>query len=176
MLDNVTNRMKNHDTYESTTSEKYPSITLKGSIDIFLWFCLHHGHCYGFHIIDGSEGRKDSATSLISYLKVVPKVIFYNFPYSLEEYRFNRESGNTQFYHDIFHDFSHSCSPAYNSKLLSVLGVNTSFQKKDLFACSRHLSDICYYKDLFNSNDCIYFHKKKFVLRRITITIMSLIK
>ena len=64
------------------------------------------------------------------YLKVAPQVIFYDFACSLEEYCFNRESGyfhNTKFFHDIFHSFSHSCSPAYNSKFLSgVRGVNTS--------------------------------------------------
>ena len=48
----------------------------------------------------------------------------------MEEYCFNQESGyfrSTKFYRDIFHGFSHSCFPAYNSKFLSgVRGVNTS--------------------------------------------------
>ena len=62
-VDNVANRIKNHDD-ESTTSKcskKYPSVALKGTNYMFLWFCPQHGHCYGFHIIDGSEGRKDPA-------------------------------------------------------------------------------------------------------------------
>ena len=97
---------------------------------MFLWFCPQHGHCYGFHINDGSEGRKDPANSLISFLKVAPQVIFYDFACSLKEYCFNWKSGyfsNTNFYHDIFQGFSHSCSPACNNEILSgVRGVNTS--------------------------------------------------
>ena len=153
-VDNVANRIKNHDD-ESTTSKcskKYPSVALKSTTYMFLWFCPQHGHCYGFHIIDGSEGRKDPANSLISYLKVAPQVIFYDFACSLEEYCFNRESGyfgNTKFYHDIFHGLSHSCSRAYNSKVLSgVRGVNTSIceQFNSYLQCikasAKHMSQV----------------------------------
>ena len=71
---NVANRAKNYDD-ESTTfncSKKYPSVALKGTIYMFLWFCSQHGHCYGFDFIDGIEGRKDPANSFISYLKRAP--------------------------------------------------------------------------------------------------------
>jgi len=34
---------------------------------VFLWFCPAHGHCYGFHVIVGSDGRKDPANSLYAY-------------------------------------------------------------------------------------------------------------
>ena len=73
-IDNVANRIKNHGD-ESTTSKcskKYQSVALKGTGHMFLWFCPKHRHCYGFHIIDGSEGRKDTVNSLIPYLKVAP--------------------------------------------------------------------------------------------------------
>ena len=60
---------------------------------ISLWFCPHHGHCSGCHVNDGSEERKDPANFLISYLKVEPQVIFYDFAFSLGDYSFNRESG-----------------------------------------------------------------------------------
>ena len=151
---NVANRAKNYDD-ESTTfncSKKYPSVALKGTIYMFLWFCPQHGHCCGFDFIDGIEGRKDPANSLISYLKRAPQVIFYDFACSLEEYCFNRESrcfDNTKFYHDIFHGFSHSCSPAYNSKFLSsVGGVNTSIceQFNSYLQCTKasakHISQV----------------------------------
>ena len=150
-VDNVANRVKNHDD-ESTTSKcskKYLSVALKGTTYMFLWFCPQHGHCYGFHIIDGSEGRKDPANSLISYLKVAPQVIFYDFACSLEEYCFNRESGyfgNTKFYHDIFHGPSHSCSPAHNSKSPSgVRGANTPIceQFHSYHSASKHQQSIC---------------------------------
>ena len=119
---------------------------------MFLWFCPQHGNRYGFHIIDGSEGRKDPANSLISYLKVAPQVIFYDFACSLEEYCFNWESGyfgNAKFYHDIFHGFSHSCSPAYKNKFISgVRGVNTSIceQFSSYLQCikasAKHMSQV----------------------------------
>ena len=128
---NVANRIRNHDD-ESTTSKcskKYPSVTLKRTTYIFLWFCPHDAHCSVFYINDESEERKDPANILISCLKVAPQVIFYDFAFSVEGYSFNRKSdyfGNTKFYLDIFHGFSHSRCPAYSSKpLSSVCGVNT---------------------------------------------------
>ena len=36
---------------------------------IFIWFCAVHHVCYGFHMIDGSEGREDPMYSIYSYLK-----------------------------------------------------------------------------------------------------------
>ena len=92
-------------------AKQYPSVGLKRTTYIFLWFCPHHGHCSGFVINDESEERKDPANFLISYLTVAPQAIFYNFAFSLEHYYFNRESGyfgNTKFYHDTFRGSSHS--------------------------------------------------------------------
>ena len=68
-----------------------------------------HGHCYGYHIIPGSEGRKNPAASLYAYSEVPPDVVLYDFACSLSEYVHNRESGffaSTRFYHDIFHGFT----------------------------------------------------------------------
>ena len=109
-------------------------VALKGTCFMFLWFCPSHGHCYGFHIGNGSEGRKDAANSLLTHLPEAPSTIFYDFPCSLEEYCMNREGGyygGTRFFHDIFHGYSHACSPAYSSKELDGFrGVNTSICKK----------------------------------------------
>ena len=38
-------------------NKKFPVIQKKGVNHLFLWFCPMHGHCYGFHIIPGSEGE-----------------------------------------------------------------------------------------------------------------------
>ena len=114
----------------SSCSKRYPMVTRKGSTFLFLWFCPMHGHCYGCHIVDGSEGRKDPANSLYTHLTEAPEVVFYDFSCSLEEYCLNREAGffkNTRFYHDIFHGYTHNCSPVYSSKGLRGLeSVNTS--------------------------------------------------
>jgi len=97
---------------------------------VFLWFCPAHGHCYGFHVIVGSEGRKDPANSLYAYLEKAPEIVYYDFACSLSEYAKNRESGyfaKTRFFHDIFHGYSHKCSQIFKSnRLLGLNGINSS--------------------------------------------------
>ena len=61
-----------------------------GQIYMFLFFCPLHGHCYGFHIIDGAEGRKDPMQTLFKYL-LEAEIIFYDYACQLEEYSMNRE-------------------------------------------------------------------------------------
>ena len=108
----------------------FPQVCKRGSTNLFLWFCPLHGHCYGFHMIPGSEGRKDASASLYCYLEKPPKVVFYDFACSLSEYTQNRESGyfsQTRFFHDIFHGYSHKCSPAFRcQRLEGFSGFNTS--------------------------------------------------
>ena len=52
----------------ATCTKYYPKVARKGTTTcatfMFLWFCPNHGHCYGFHIVNGSEGQKDAAYSL----------------------------------------------------------------------------------------------------------------
>lgn len=107
----------------------YPFVSRGGFTYSFLWFCPIHGHCYGFHLIPGSEGRKDAFFSLYSYLPEPPKEIFYDFGCSLAEYCLNREPGffrETRFWHDIFHGFSHKCPRSFNSSRIPMLsGLNT---------------------------------------------------
>jgi hypothetical protein len=71
----------------------YPLVSKKGFCNVFLWFCPIHGHAYGFHLIPGSEGRKDPFASLYKYLPEAPQHIFYDFACSLSEYCLNREPG-----------------------------------------------------------------------------------
>ena len=50
--------------------------------------------------MNGSEGGKDSAYSLCSYLEVVLEIIYYEFAINLGEYCMNRKAGyfkNTYF-------------------------------------------------------------------------------
>ena len=47
----------------------FPQVSKKGTSYLFLWFCPFHGHCYGFHLIPGSESRKGVAASLYTHLK-----------------------------------------------------------------------------------------------------------
>ena len=113
----------------SSCSKQYPNVAKRGASFLFLWFCPSHGHCYGGHIVNGSEGRKDPVASLYQYMKVAPEVVFYDFACSLEEYCMNREASffkHTRFYHDIFHGYAHNCSSMYPSKGLRGMQFNTS--------------------------------------------------
>jgi len=107
-----------------------PKLQKKGVSYLFLWFCPLHGHCLGYHIIPGSEGRKDAAASLYTHLPTPPEEIFYDFACSLSEYNHNRESGffkNTRYYHDVFHGFTHKCSINFSCDRLNGFGgLNTN--------------------------------------------------
>lgn len=96
---------------------------------MFLFFCPTHGHCYGFHIVNGAEGRRDPMHAMYSYLPEAPKIVFYDFACQLEEYCLNRESGffaETVFFHDTFHGYGHKCPPCYRSSSMAAKKFNES--------------------------------------------------
>ena len=71
----------------------YPSVSYGGYGHMFMWFCPIHGHTYGFHLIDGAEGRKDPFSSLFKYNEGMPDCL-------------NRAPSlisNTHFWHALFH-------------------------------------------------------------------------
>jgi len=131
-IDKTTAVTANFDTKpDELCNKSYNSyVSKKGATYLFLWFCPAHGHCYGFHVIPGSEGRKDPANSLYTFLEKAPEVIYYDFACSFSEYTKNRESGyyeNTRFFHDIFHGYRHKCSSIFKSnRILGFKGINTS--------------------------------------------------
>jgi hypothetical protein len=113
----------------TTCSKIYPQVSHGGYSYTFFWFCPIHGHCYGFHAINGPEGRKDPFASLYKYMPVAPEEIFYDFACSLSEYCLNREPEffrGTRFWHDIFHRFSHKCSKSFcSSRIMSLHHINS---------------------------------------------------
>ena len=95
---------------EEECRKKYPMVSFGGYSYILLWFCPLHGHSYGFHLIDGAEGRKDPFCSLLKYKEEMPEELYYDFACSLSEYCLNREPDlfkNTRFWHDLFHAIGH---------------------------------------------------------------------
>ena len=107
----------------------YPKVGKGGFCYVFLWFCPIHGHVYGAHLINGSEGRKDPFSSLFKFAPKAPNVIFYDFACSFNEYSLNREPSffkNVLFFHDIFHQYNHVCAKTFRSKRIEGLSVNTS--------------------------------------------------
>lgn len=117
-------------TKDNNSCKKYFTGSSKaGTTFLFLWFCPLHGHCYGFHMITGSEGRKDPASSAFQYLQNPPDELYYDFSCQLEEYCLNREPGYwrcCRFHHDVFHGFSHKCPFVYNSSRLLNLSVRVN--------------------------------------------------
>ena len=103
---NKTSTKKNYDDnplINGHCNKRYPSVSYGGYGYIFIWFCPIHGHTYGFHLIDGAEGRKDPFCSLFKYKEQMPDHIFYDFACSLSEYCLNRAPSlfaNTHFWHD----------------------------------------------------------------------------
>ncbi len=122
---------------------KKPQTFGKGNSQLFLWFCPIHGHCLGFHIMPGAEGRKDPYASLVSYREKAPKRLYYDFACQLSEYCMNRESGfflDTEFFHDVFHGFSHKCTVCFKSSRL------VGFEKVDTEICEQFNSFIQFLK------------------------------
>lgn len=152
----------------------------KGITQLFLWFCPKHGDCYGFHIIPGSEGRKDPAASLYTHLENPPEQIFYDFACGLEEYGLNRESGyflNTRIFHDVFHGYKHKCSAVFRfNRLDNVEKVNTEIceQFNSFLQCIKSSSKkmkqdtFCFFVEFF-----IWLWNKKKLIRRQKITCIS---
>jgi hypothetical protein len=111
-------------TDKSSCSKYYPSPSKSGFSYMFLWFCPVHGHCYGFHLVPSSEGRKDPFYSLYKYLPEPPEEVFYDFACSLSEYSLNRApkyARNIRFFHDVFHGFNHKCGFGFRSRRIPEL-------------------------------------------------------
>lgn len=110
-------------------NKQYGKVSLGGWTYLFLWFCPLHGHCYGFHIINGAEGRKDPTFSLLRYKPKAPRELFYDFACSFNEYCLNRVPDffrNTRFWHDVFHGVTHVCGKNFKSRRIpGLISFNT---------------------------------------------------
>ena len=128
-LENEKRKRKRDEGDEEECRKKYPMVSFGGYSYILLWFCPLHGHSYGFHLIDGAEGRKDPFCSLLKYKEEMPEELYYDFACSLSEYCLNREPDlfkNTRFWHDLFHAIGHICGINFKStKVEGLDGVNS---------------------------------------------------
>lgn len=107
----------------------FPQVSYGGFGYMFLFFCPIHGHCYGFHLIGGGEGRKDPFSAMFKYMEEPPTDVFYDFACQLSEYCLNREPGffkKTRFWHDIFHGITHVCGDCHKStRITGMEAVNS---------------------------------------------------
>ena len=116
-------------TVDDMCKKKFPHVSYGGYGYMFLWFCPIHGHCYGFHLISGAEGRKDPFSSIFKYLPEPPTDIFYDFACQYSEYCLNREPQyflSTRFWHDLFHSITHKCGKCFkSSRICGMVGINS---------------------------------------------------
>ena len=116
---------------DEVCKKKFSSVFYGGYGYMFLWFCPIHGHCYGFHLIAGSEGRKDPFSSLFIYLPTAHKEVFYDFACQYSEYFLNREPQyflQTRFWHDLFHSITYKCGKCFkSSRICGMIGINSKF-------------------------------------------------
>ncbi len=115
---------------EDSCRKMYPKVSFGGFGYLFLYFCPHHGYCYGFHIVKGGEGRKDPFFAVTKYKETPPTDIFYDNACQLSEYSLNREPyfwREVRVWHDIFHSFSHKgCGNVFRSRRVAGLsGINS---------------------------------------------------
>ena len=69
-------RRKNYDEcpqVDSICTKNFPTVSFGGYGYMFLFFCPIHGHCYGFHLLSGGEGRKDPFSVMYKYMKTPQK-------------------------------------------------------------------------------------------------------
>ena len=86
---NIQSTWSNYDDHpiaDGVCQKKYPLVSYGGYSYMLLWFCPVHGHSYGFHIISGSEGRKDPFSSLYKYKPNAPQELYYDFACQLSEF------------------------------------------------------------------------------------------
>ena len=128
---------KNYDDVPSVDDmcqKKFPCVSYGGFGYMFLWLCPVHGHCYGFHLMSGGEGRKDPFSSLFKHLPEAPSDIFYDFACQLSEYCLNRELQyflSTRFWQDLFHGISHKCGKCFkSSRICGMVGINSEICEK----------------------------------------------
>ena len=128
-IDQATKNYDDQPHVDDICQKKFPRVSYGGFGYIFLWFCPIHGHCYGFHIISGSEGRKDPFSYLFKYLPKPPTDIFYDFACQFSEYCLNREPQYfrcTRFWHDLFHGITHKCGECFkSSRIKGMSGINS---------------------------------------------------
>ena len=124
---------------------------------LFLWMCSKHGHCLGFHLISGAEGRRDPFSSAVKYMEQAPKHIYYDFGCALNDYCLNREPAffrDTRFWIDRFHSYNHVCG--LNHKPKRVDGVchhDTSIAEQ----INSFLSNFRYFLDHLTQSHFTYF-------------------
>ena len=104
-----TSTKKNYDDnplIDGQCNKIYPSVSY-GGYGIHVYMVLSHSwHTYGFHLIDGGEGRKDPFTLLFKFKEEMPEHIFYDFVLGLSEYALNRH---------------HPCLPTQDSGMICFI-------------------------------------------------------
>ena len=101
-----------------------------------LWIlvCMRHESIIGFHIMPGAEGKRDLLYPLYKYKEDPPKQIWVDFGCGCNEMALNylaEHYGDTEFFVDAFHNYSHKCPSCFESKRFPEYGeINTSLMEQ----------------------------------------------
>ena len=168
---NIKSARKNYDDNpiaDDICHKIFPSVSYGGYSYMFLWFCPMNGHSYGFHIISGSEGRKDPFSSLYKYKPHAPSDIFYDFACQLCEYCLNRAPDyfkSTKFWHDLLHGICHKCGKPFKPRRITgITGVNSEIceQFNSYLQCIKYTATHLFQKYfMFFAQFFIYFWNKE---------------
>ena len=58
----------------STYAQKFSRKSVKKEWHIYSCSFVQDSHCYGFHIIPGSKGRKDPAAAVYTHMETPPNI------------------------------------------------------------------------------------------------------
>jgi hypothetical protein len=95
---------------------------------------MRHESIIGFHIMPGAEGKRDLLYPLYKYKEDPPKQIWVDFGCGCNEMALNylaEHYGDTEFFVDAFHNYSHKCPSCFESKRFPEYGeINTSLMEQ----------------------------------------------
>ena len=101
---------------------------------IWIWMCMKHDTILGYHIMGKSEGIRDALFPLYRFRKTAPKAIFVDFACGCEEAALNwlpEFFKDTQFFHDVFHGYTHICAERFSAtRLEEFVGLNSSVMEQ----------------------------------------------
>ena len=110
-----------------------------------LWFtlCMDHQTVVGYHVMPHGEGRRDAFFPIYRFLETPPEAIFGDYVCGIEETSVNylpEYFCKSEFFHDVMHGCSHSCSERFCSRRLSAYAViNTSLMEQVMYSSRPHI-------------------------------------
>ena len=119
-VDVTSSRKKNYNpqVYKPCT-KRYPLAALGGFCHMFLFFCLVHGHTYGFHLIGGGKGIKTHSVHCLSICPMPQKSCFMTMHASFQNMHWTESLAIL-----LTPDFGMTCSTALLTYVVTILSLS----------------------------------------------------